>query len=474
MGAQAQNGFAAGLTMNGDKMQKLDAHALVGNSKFNRFHGLVLFWCVLILIVDGYELAVVGAALPSIMKEMGISATQAGVMAGAALFGTMLGAIFLGTLSDRLGRPKMIAFCVALFSIFTAATGFTKDPISFSVVRFIAGLGIGGVLPIVTAQMGEFSPTALRTRLVTLVFAGYSVGGILVALTAKQLIESHGWQWVFFVAGLPVILIPFILKTVPESLAYLIKNERHDEIRTIMQKIVPGQKFEANQEFLGASSNQKKAPVRLLFDEGRGFSTVMIWAAFMTGLFMVYALNSWLTKLMAMAGYSLGSALNFVIVFNVGAIVGAVGGGWLSDKLNIKHVLVTFYAVGAVALTVLAYTKSTEMLFFVVFIVGASTLGTQLLAYAYAGDFYPPGIRSTGVGFASGIGRIGAIVAPVLIGWLVSLNLPLEQNFMAIALAGVIGAVAVLLINQSRSASAVHDRVTRTSLPNISSHQRRV
>lgn len=436
-------------------MQNLDIHALVGASRFKRFHGLVLFGCVLILIIDGYDLAVVGAALPSIMKDMGITATSAGIMAGAALFGTMLGAIFLGTLSDRLGRPKMIAFCVALFSIFTAAAGLTKDPVAFSVVRFIAGLGIGGVLPIVTAQMGEFSPTALRTRLVTLVFAGYSVGGILVALTAKQLIESHGWQWVFFVAGLPVVLIPFILKTMPESLAFLVKKGRDEELRVIVKKIAPDYRMSPEQPFLGAAEAKEQAPVKMLFQQGRGFSTVMIWAAFMTGLFMVYALNSWLTKLMAMAGYSLGSALNFVIVFNVGAIVGALGGGWLSDKLNIKHVLVVFYAVGAAALTALAFTKSTEMLFVVVFIVGASTLGTQLLAYAYAGDFYPAHMRSTGMGFASGIGRIGAIVAPVLIGWLVTLNLPLEQNFMAIALAGVIGALAVLLINQSRAASSI-------------------
>ncbi|SFB04006.1 MFS transporter, AAHS family, benzoate transport protein [Collimonas sp. OK607] len=435
-------------------MQQLNIHAIVGESRFNRYHGLVLFWCVLILIIDGYDLAVVGAALPSIMKDMGITATSAGIMAGAALFGTMLGAIFLGTLADRLGRPKMIAFCVALFSIFTAAAGLTKDPVSFSVLRFIAGLGIGGVLPIVTAQMGEFSPTALRTRLVTLVFAGYSVGGILVALTAKELIESHGWQWVFFVAGLPVLLIPFILKTMPESLAFLIKEGRDEEVRAIVKKVVPDFQITPQHEFLGAAASKKQAPVISLFQEGRGFSTVMIWAAFMTGLFMVYALNSWLTKLMAMAGYSLGSALNFVIVFNVGAIVGALGGGWLSDKVNIKHVLVTFYAVGAASLIILAYTKSTEMLFLVVFFVGASTLGTQLLAYAYAGDFYPPSIRSTGVGFASGIGRIGAIVAPVLIGWLVTLKLPLEQNFIAIALAGVIGAIAVLCINQSRAASS--------------------
>ncbi|MDZ4356013.1 MAG: MFS transporter, partial [Variovorax sp.] len=157
--------------------------------------------------------------------------------------------------------------------------------------------------------------------------------------------------------------------------------------------------------------------------------------------------------LMATAGYSLGSALNFVIVFNVGAIVGAIGGGLLSDKFNIKHVLVAFYVVGAASLAALAYTKSTELLFVAVFVVGASTLGTQLLAYAYAGDFYPPAVRSTGVGFASGVGRIGAIAAPILIGWLVSLSLPIEQNFMAIALAGVIGAAAVSFVNQSRAAS---------------------
>ncbi|CDF96826.1 MULTISPECIES: MFS transporter [unclassified Pseudomonas] len=437
-------------------MQSVNVYALTGDSRFNRFHGLILFWCVLILIIDGYDLAVVGAALPAIMTDMNIEPTSAGVMAGSALFGTMLGAIFLGTLADRIGRPRMVAICVALFSLFTAAAGLTNDPISFSTARFIAGLGIGGVLPICTAQMGEFSPIKLRTRMVTLVFAGYSVGGILVALTAKQLIESHGWQSVFYVAGLPVFLIPFILKTMPESIGNLLKKGRQDELRAIARKIDPGLVISDDAVMTGNAEvlDKQEAPVRNLFRDGRGFSTVMIWAAFMTGLFMVYALNSWLTKLMAMAGFSLGSALNFVIVFNVGAIAGALGGGWLSDKLNIKHVLVAFYLIGAIALTVLGYTRSTSLLFAVVFIVGASTLGTQLLAYAYAGDFYPSTIRSTGVGFASGVGRVGAIVAPVLIGWLVSIKLPLEQNFMAISLAGLIGAAAVSLINQTRADSA--------------------
>ena len=191
----------------------------------------------------------------------------------------------------------------------------------------------------------------------------------------------------------------------------------------------------------------------------------MIWVAFFFGLFMVYALSSWLTKLMAMAGYSLGSALNFVLVFNVGAMIGAVLGGWLGDKFNIKYVLVAFYAVGAISLTLMGYTKSTELLFLMVFIVGASTLGTQLLAYAYAGEFYPIAVRSTGVGLASGIGRMGAILAPILIGGLVALKLPLEQNFMAIGLAGLLGMIAVMFINHRLCASANHDRATNETDP---------
>jgi AAHS family benzoate transporter-like MFS transporter len=199
----------------------------------------------------------------------------------------------------------------------------------------------------------------------------------------------------------------------------------------------------------------------------------MIWTAFLTGLFMVYALSSWLTKLMAMAGYSLGSALTFTLLYNFGAIVGSVVGAWLGDRFNIKHVLVAFYALGALSLTLMGHTKSTELLYLVVFVVGASTLGTQVLAYAYAGEFYPTAMRSTGVGFAGGVGRLGAILGPILIGGLVALQLPLEQNFMAIGLAGAVGAVAVLLINHRLSASAQHQGATLKAAPAVAGMEAR-
>lgn len=436
-------------------MQTINVQRLIDESTFNGYHGMILFWCFLILVLDGYDLAVVGAALPQIMKEMGVTATTAGFMASSALFGMMLGAMFFGTLADKVGRPRMLVICIALFSVFTAAAGLTRDPVTFSVTRLIAGLGIGGVLPIVAAQMGEFAPVSIRTRLVAIVFAGYAVGGILVALTGKQLIQDFGWQSVFYVAGLPLLLIPLILKTMPESVPYLIRRNRDADLRKLLGKIVPGQSLPANVQLVAsANPGANSAPILELFQDRRGFSTVMIWIAFFFGLFMVYALSSWLTKLLALSGYSLGSALNFVLVFNIGAIVGALGGAWLGDRYNIKYVLVSLYAVGAASLTLMGFVKSSELLFVMVFIVGATTLGTQLVAYAYAAAFYPAAIRSTGVGFASGVGRAGGILAPIMIGALVALNLPLEQNFMAIGFAGLLGMISVVLINHRLCDSA--------------------
>ena len=438
-------------------MAQIDVHNLSDHAKFNGFHGMVLFWCALIIIFDGYDLAVAGIALPSIMKEMGVTPATAGYMVSSALFGMMFGAIFLGTIADKIGRRWAIVICIVLFSVFTAIAGMTHDPIAFSVTRFLAGLGIGGVMPNVVAQMTEYSPRKMRSTLVTLMFSGYAVGGMLAAVLGKGLIETYGWSYVFFAAVAPVLLIPFVLKSMPESMPFLIKMGRIDELKKIVSRMEPSYTPSANDTFeLPSSHKASSAPVGKLFQDGRGFSTIMIWVAFFMCLFMVYALSSWLTKLMASAGYSLGSALTFVLVLNFGAMIGAIGGGWLADRFNIKYVLMCFYALAAVSITLLGVKMPTELLFFVVGLAGASTIGTQILTYAYTGQFYPMSIRSTGIGLASGMGRSGAILAPIVIGTLVGMALPLQQNFIAIAIPAVIAVIAVGLVNHKLSASAQH------------------
>ena len=442
-------------------MRQMDVHKLADEARFNRFHGLVLFWCALIIIFDGYDLAVVGIALPSIMKDLGVDPTRAGFMVSSALFGMVFGAIFLGTIADKIGRRKTMAICIALFSVFTAAAGLTSDPVMFGMARFLAGIGIGGVMPNVVAHMTEYSPKKIRATLVTLMFSGYAVGGVVAALLGKGLIEAYGWQSVFFAAGLPVILIPLILKSLPESMPFLLAKGRHEELKAIATKLEPSYRPATTDRFtVPAEDKADSAPIKHLFMEGRGFSTVMFWIAFFMCLFMVYALSSWLTRLMAGAGYSLGSALTFVLVLNIGAVIGAVGGGWLADRFHIKYVLAAMYGMAAISITLLGVPMPTTALFMVVGLAGASTIGTQIVANAYTGQFYPMAIRSTGLGWALGIGRTGAFIAPIVIGKLVSMKLPLQQNFIAIAIPAVVGMIAVLLIDHRRSASTHHEDVS--------------
>jgi AAHS family benzoate transporter-like MFS transporter len=312
-------------------------------------------------------------------------------------------------------------------------------------------------MPNVVAQMTEYSPRKIRSTMVTLMFSGYAVGGMVAALLGKGLIESYGWSSVFLAAGLPVLMIPFVLKYLPESMPFLIRQNRLDELKRIVARLSPAYHPEAGDRFaLPSEDKAEGVPISKLFQNGRGFSTVMFWIAFFMCLFMVYALSSWLAKLMASAGYSLGSALTFVLVLNFGAVIGAVAGGWLADRFHIKYVLVGMYALAAVSITLLGFKVPAGLLFLLVGLAGASTIGTQIVTYAYAGQFYPMAVRSTGIGWASGVGRSGAILAPIVIGTLVGMALPLEQNFMAISIPAVIATIAVLFIDHRRAASVSH------------------
>lgn len=419
---------------------------IIANARFQKIHFVVLFWCCLILILDGYDLAVAGAALPAIMEDMGVTAATAGFMASSALFGMMFGAIGLGALSDKIGRRMALSICILLFSVFTAASGLTDDPYMFSVMRFLAGIGIGGALPNAASHMTEYAPQKVRGFMTTLMCCGYAIGSILAAVLGKQFIASHGWQTVFFVAGLPIALIPLVMLYLPESISYLLKKGDHKSLVKIARQIDPTLQIADDAQFITQISGDKSTQgVSGLFSEGRGFGTLMLWLAFITSLFMLYALSSWLVKLMAMAGYSLGSALNFLLAYNFGAIAGAIIGGWAADRFGMKLVSVIMCLMAAISLVALGY--GTKPLFLVVAVVGASTLGASILMYAYTAQYYPSHLRSLGVGTASGMGRIGAIAAPIIIGVLVSMNLPLEQNFFAIAAAALIMMVAVALVN---------------------------
>ncbi|WP_025126628.1 aromatic acid/H+ symport family MFS transporter [Pseudomonas sp. PH1b] len=432
-------------------MRNLDCNALIDEARFNPFHWRVLFWCALIIIFDGYDLVIYGVVLPVLMREWGLTPLQAGALGSYALFGMMLGALFFGSLSDRIGRKKVIAVCVILFSGVTVLNGFARNPTEFGLCRFVAGLGIGGVMPNVVALMSEYAPKKIRSTLVAIMFSGYSVGGMLSAGLGIVLLPAFGWQSVFYVAAIPLLLLPLILKHLPESVGFMLRQGREQEAREVLQQVEPGFVPQAGDRFVQALPAATGAPVLQLFRQGRALSTLMLWLAFFCCLLMVYALNSWLPKLMTSAGYGLGSSLMFLLVLNFGAIFGAVGGGWIGDRLSLPKVLVGFFVMAALSISLLGFKSPSPLLYALIAIAGASTIGTQILAYACVAQFYPMAMRSTGLGWASGIGRSGAIVGPLLGGALVAVELPLHYNFMAFALPGAVAALAMCFVYPRRA-----------------------
>lgn len=428
-------------------MEKVNINETIDNAKFGLFHWKVLVWCLLIIIFDGYDLVIYGVALPLLMQQWSLTAVQAGLLASAALFGMMFGAMIFGTLSDRLGRKKTIMICVTLFSGFTFLGAFATNPVEFAILRFIAGLGIGGVMPNVVALMTEYAPKKIRSTLVAIMFSGYAIGGMTSALLGAWLVKDMGWQIMFLIAGIPLLMLPIIWKFLPESLAFLIKSGKEEQAKQIINKLLPTRDIHQNTQLVFNENIHHEAPVKALFQDGRAFSTFMFWIAFFMCLLMVYALGSWLPKLMLQAGYSLGASMLFLFALNIGGMVGAIGGGALADRFHLKPVITSMFVIGAAALILLGFNSPQIVLYSLIALAGAATIGSQILLYTFVAQFYPTTVRSTGMGWASGIGRIGAIIGPVLTGALLTFELPHQMNFLAIAIPGVIAAFAIFLVN---------------------------
>lgn len=431
---------------------KVNINTLIDEAKFTPFHWGVLIWCLLIIIFDGYDLVIYGVALPLLMQEWSLSTVQAGMLASTALFGMMFGAMSFGTLSDKLGRKKTIMICVAIFSGFTFIGAFATSPVEFGILRFLAGLGIGGVMPNVVALMTEYAPKRIRSTLVALMFSGYAIGGMTSALLGAWLVPQFGWKIMFLLAGTPLLFLPILWKYLPESLMYLTNKQQTAQAQSIIQKISRTQVIGSDTQFvLNEVQKGDEAPLKALFQQGRTFSTFMFWLAFFMCLLMVYALGSWLPKLMIQAGYSLGASMIFLFALNIGGMIGAIGGGYLADRFHIKKVLAIMFLCGAASLILLGYNSPQFVLYSLIAVAGAATIGSQILLYTFVAQYYPSTVRSTGMGWASGIGRIGAIVGPVLTGALLTMNLPHQMNFFAIAIPGLIAALAIFLVNLKMS-----------------------
>ncbi|WP_137155628.1 MFS transporter [Rhizobium sp. FKL33] len=435
-------------------MRTIDVNDAIDNHGFGRFQWMVVALCALLLIVDGYDVFVAGAVLPTLIAEWGLSKPQAGALQAWALFGMMFGALSLGQLADKIGRKKGIIISFAIFTSATLLTGFASTPDQFKVFRFLAGLGCGGLMPNAVALMNEYAPKRLRGTMVALMFSGYSVGGMVAAGLGIAIIPQFGWQPMFFVAAIPLILLPVMIWRLPESLGFLIRQGEQAKAKRIFAELATSSGLREEDKLVFSETKGASASVLELFRHDRTLRTLMLWVSFFCCLLLVYLLSSWLPKVLQEAGYAEKASLLSLFSLNFGGMAGAIAGGRLGDRFGLPKVVVFFFAGASISIALIGYNPPSLILFGLVFVAGATTIGTQILLYASVAQLYNLSTRSTGLGWASGVGRIGAIVGPTLGGVLLAQQLPLQQNFLIFAVPAVISTLAMLVFAVSNARRA--------------------
>ncbi|MFJ5264864.1 MFS transporter [Streptomyces sp. NPDC088387] len=412
---------------------------------------VIVALCGLSITFDGYDLVVFGTTVPSLLDEWNISPAEAGTLASLALVGMLIGALLVGTLTDILGRRKMLLLSVAWFSVSMVLCAMAPSPGWFGAFRLLGGLGLGGLMPTAAALVIEYAPPARRNLTYAVMQSGYAVGGILAAALAIPVIPGAGWRVMYLIGAAPlVVVLPLAYRWLPESLEYLVLRGRRDEALALAHRLgVPLPEPQVRED-----TRRWYGGVRELVTEGHRTGTALLWVMCFCALLTVYGLNTWLPQIMRAAQFPLGSALTFLLVFNLGSIVGSVVGGRAADRIGSKPVVAVSFLLGAVSIVLLATRPSTWAIYLLLAVAGHGTIGTQNLINAYVTRYYPAAARSTGIGWALGVGRLGAVLGPTIGGLIIDSGAAWQWNFYLFAAVAVIGLAAAGFVPQSPSLAA--------------------
>lgn len=414
------------------------------------FQVRLLLVCAAVLFIDGFDTQAIGYVAPSIGKEWGLERGALGPVFSAGLFGLMLGALIIGPISDRIGRRRVIIASVAAFGVATLATMFARDVTELLVLRFITGIGLGGAMPNAVALTAEVNPHRRRATMVMFMFAGFSLGAAVGGLIAAALIPHFGWSSVFLVGGLaPLLLVPLLLARLPESVRFLALSGDNDaRIGALLEKIAPAVRFAPGTVFTVAEEKLEGLPVKRLFADGRTPATLAFWVLFFMSLLDLYLLSNWLPTVVNDLGASVSVAAIIGSMLQVGGFAGVFTLGRFIDRFSYRALAVTYLVAALAVGTIGLVGHSTVLLTAAIFASGFCIVGGQIASNALAATFYPTNVRSTGVGWALGIGRLGSIVGPLVGGALIARHVGLDKLFLFAAVPAVIACVAAVFLSR--------------------------
>ncbi len=428
--------------------QSYNVTTVIDESRISGAQWTVLVISLITALFDGYDTQGIAYVAPVMAHDLGFPPSDLGPIFSAGLLGLTLGAIFFGMLADKFGRKQMIIWPMVIFGVFSLLTPLGHSVQSLVILRVLAGFGLGGTLPNVTAYVLEYSPKRMRSLLVNSTGAFFAFGSIIAGNLAKWLIPTYGWQSTFYVGGaVPLLFTIVVALYLPESVRYLLlHNKAMERAAAIMRRIVPDRNFAAGTRFT-LEPQLHGITVKHLFTEGRAYPTAMLWIGFIMNLFILVYMIFWMPTLLRQVGQPLNVAITVTIMYAIGGIVGGLATGFIADRIgSLPKVLAVAYVGAAVFITVAAFAvHDTAILYPAMFLTGFSINGGQPCLNTIAATYYPTAIRATGIGWALGVGRIGAVIGPMVGGFLVAAHFGVPAVILANVIPAIIAAIAIVL-----------------------------
>jgi len=425
---------------------------IIDQRPMGRYQIWTMALCGMVIVLDGFDTQSIGFLAPSMADTLRVPVKTFGPIFAAALVGLMISSMLSGPIADRWGRKWPIVACTLIFGTFAMLTARCTSFDQLLAFRFLTGLGLGGALSNSVALMSEYAPRRLLAVIVSIMFCGMPAGAVLGTQVSAVMVPRWGWQSVFYAGGvLPLTLAVLLIAILPESVRYLeVSGANQRKISNILARISP-ELAEAPISRSQLQDQRRNAPVINLFTEGRAAGTILLWIPFFMNLLMLYFVVFWLPALLRQTGKPVSAGMTAIMLFSVGGIAGSFVEGNLMNRWGAFPVLLTEFFCTTLLIASLAYSTSFPLMMSITFVLGFVVQGAQGGLSAVAATFYPISIRSTGIGWCLGVGRIGSIVGPMLGGVMLKLDWSPREILLAGSIPALCAAAATFTSLRLRS-----------------------